>query len=102
MPKPRKNPYQQEPEPVPGSSAHPPKPPPRSAVQAQLMRIGAIGTDFALAVIVSGILGWFADLALGTRPWLFMGGLLVGLLAGFYRFVREAMAENRKMGPRRP
>jgi F0F1-type ATP synthase assembly protein I len=100
MAKPQKNPYQQAPEPVPGSTSHPPQPP-RSALQAQLMRIGAIGTDFALAVIVSGILGWFADMALGTRPWLFMGGLIVGLLAGFYRFLREAMAENRKLSQRR-
>jgi F0F1-type ATP synthase assembly protein I len=100
MPRARKNPYEQEPVPVRGSPFHPPKPP-RPALQAQLMRIGAIGTDFALAVIVAGILGYFADMALGTRPWLFMSGLIVGLIAGFYRFVREAMAENRKLSRKR-
>lgn len=98
----RRNPYQQKPEPVPGSRAQPPAPPRQgSAVMAQLMRLSAIGTDFALTVIVSGVLGWLADMALGTRPWLFMASLIVGVIAGFVRFLREAMAENRRASQQR-
>jgi F0F1-type ATP synthase assembly protein I len=93
-PRERNNPYRPEPHAVSGPEQ--PTPTPRSGLMAQLVRVGAIGTDFVVAVIVMGAVGWVLDWALGSRPWLFMTGLLMGIVAGFIRFVRVALAENRR------
>jgi len=36
------------------------------------------------AIIVLGGLGYLADRWLGTEPWLLLGGLLLGIVVGFY------------------
>ena len=33
-------------------------------------------------------LGWFADKALGTQPWLLVAGIVLGSAIGLYQFVR--------------
>jgi F0F1-type ATP synthase assembly protein I len=34
------------------------------------------------------ILGWFADLLLGTQPWGIVGGIVLGAVIGFFQFFK--------------
>lgn len=63
---------------------------------AKAAQVGAIGTNFAVAVGGMGLVGYFLDRWLGTRPWLLLTFLLLGLVGGFYNFVRDALAAGRK------
>lgn len=47
-----------------------------------------VGAGFGLAFSILFFLGmgYLADRALGTRPWLMLLGLAIGLGAGFYAF----------------
>ncbi len=38
----------------------------------------------AAAVAIFGWLGWLADTAFGTKPVLFISGLFLGMISGFY------------------
>jgi F0F1-type ATP synthase assembly protein I len=44
-------------------------------------------TLFACVTSLSGA-GWLADRWFGTKPWLLVGGVVVGAIVGFYQFVR--------------
>ncbi len=61
-----------------------------------LMRAWAIGLDFAGSVGGGALLGLLVDWLGGTGPWGLVGGLLVGLIVGAYRFVREGLAAQRR------
>lgn len=70
--------------------------------RAILGRVGAIGTEFVLSVLALGLVGWGADWLLGTKPWLLLAGVVLGLVYGFIKFVREATAASRSASQRRP
>ena len=40
------------------------------------------------AIVLLGLLGYFADGWLGTEPWLLVSGLLLGIVVGFYELAR--------------
>ncbi len=40
------------------------------------------------AVLAGLIAGWLMDRWLGTRPWLLVGGIVLGAVVGFYQFIR--------------
>ncbi len=46
------------------------------------------GIALFVAVVFMMIIGWFADLLLGTSPWGIVCGILVGSIIGFYQFFR--------------
>ena|SRR5215203_3885693 len=46
------------------------------------------GIALFAAVVFMMILGWGADLLLGTSPWGIVGGILVGSIIGFVQFFR--------------
>ena len=50
----------------------------------------AYAAAFSLfASVVAGlIVGWVLDRWLGTQPWLLVGGIALGAVAGFYQFIR--------------
>jgi ATP synthase protein I len=52
----------------------------------------AYAAAFSLfAAVVAGLLlGWLLDRWLGTRPWLLIGGLVLGAAAGLYEFIRTS------------
>ena len=49
--------------------------------------------DFVAAIIVGGVIGYFADYWLGTKPWLLILFLILGFVAG----VRNTMRTYQKM-----
>lgn len=40
------------------------------------------------AIVLLGLLGYFLDGWLGTSPWLFLVGILLGLVVGFYEIAK--------------
>lgn len=40
------------------------------------------------SIVFMLILGWFADLLLGTSPWGIVGGIVIGAVIGFIQFFR--------------
>jgi F0F1-type ATP synthase assembly protein I len=50
----------------------------------------AAGASYTLigALVLLGGLGYAADRWWGTRPWLLLAGLLLGLIVGFYELAR--------------
>lgn len=55
------------------------------------MQVSAIGTEFAVAVVGGGVLGWLIDTWLKTAPWALLGGCVFGLVWGFIRFIRSGL-----------
>ncbi|MCF4097821.1 AtpZ/AtpI family protein [Maritalea mediterranea] len=53
-----------------------------------------LGTEFIAAIIVGGFIGYFADMGLGTSPWLLLVMVLVGFVAGVMNVVRSAARMN--------
>jgi ATP synthase protein I len=47
------------------------------------------------AIVLLGALGYFADGWLGTEPWLLIGGLLLGIVVGFYELARVVWRRTR-------
>ena len=74
----------------------------RSDTADRLMMVSAIGTEFAVAVIGGGALGWLLDWWLGTGPWLLLAGSVFGLVWGFTRFVRSAVEATRDGSTAKP
>ncbi len=67
---------------------------------AQALRVAL---EMASALFVGGAIGWFLDRWLGTRPWLLLVFLLLGVAAGIlnaYRAATRISAEaNRSESP---
>ena len=62
-----------------------------SELQASFQRAGSVaGASYSLigAIILLGGGGYFADQWLGTSPWMLIGGLLLGVIVGFYELAR--------------
>jgi F0F1-type ATP synthase assembly protein I len=65
-------------------------PPPKKSSWPEVMRtVGPymnLGWMFVVSVGLGMLGGWWADTRLGTDPWLFLLGALVGIAVGFYNF----------------
>lgn len=50
----------------------------------------AAGASYTLigAILLLGGIGYVADLRWGTSPWFLLGGLILGLVVGFYELAR--------------
>lgn len=64
------------------------------------MRAWSIGLDMAYAAGGMLLLGAGIDWLAGTRPWWMLSLGLLGLIAGMYRFIRDAMRMNASTRPR--
>ncbi len=57
-------------------------------------RVGAIGLELAIAIVIGYFGGRWLDGKLGTSPWLMWIGLGLGLVAGFRSLYRLARNTN--------
>jgi len=60
-------------------------------LQENIRRSGpAAAASYTLigAIVLLGGIGYAADYWLGTSPWLLLGGLLIGLIVGFYELAK--------------
>ena len=69
-----------------------------SDMKGRLVSVSAIGTEFAIVVAGGGLLGWVIDKLAGTEPWGILIGFGFGLVYGFTRFVKEALALSKPKG----
>lgn len=60
-----------------------------------------IGIELVTAVVVAGGLGWALDRWLGTRPWLMLVMLLLGIAAGMVNVYRAVTGTGMAVGYRR-
>jgi ATP synthase protein I len=59
----------------------------RGQTMGQGMRAAA---DLIGGIVVGGVIGWYLDQWLGTRPWLLIVFFLVGFAAGLLNVIRQA------------
>ena len=57
-------------------------------------------TEMLAAMLVGGVLGWLIDGWLGTRPWLLIVFLLIGIIAGTLNAYRAARRFESALGKR--
>ena len=63
------------------------------SLQDNVTRAGpAIAASYTLvgAIILFGALGYAVDRWRGTSPWFLLGGLILGVVIGFYELVKTA------------
>ena len=53
-----------------------------------LARFGTVGLEMGFSVAVGAFIGMFLDKLLGTKPWLGIIFLLLGVAAGFRRLIQ--------------
>ena len=61
------------------------------ALQDNVARSGPVAAaSYSLigAILLLGGLGYFLDGRLGTRPWLTVAGLFLGIVVGFYELIK--------------
>jgi ATP synthase protein I len=63
----------------------------RGAAMGRGMKIAA---ELVAGVLVGGVLGWYLDKWLGTKPWLFLLFFLLGTAAGMMNVIRQAQREK--------
>lgn len=50
---------------------------------------GRVGVELAVSIVAGTFLGYALDRWLSTGPWLMLGGLILGAVAGFRNLYRE-------------
>jgi len=55
-----------------------------------------IGYVWASSVILLTLLGWFLDKQWDTRPYLTIIGAILGVVTGFYNFIKTVMTLEKK------
>ncbi|MEI7657897.1 MAG: hypothetical protein WCK33_07510 [Phycisphaerae bacterium] len=63
----------------------------------------AIAGNFAFGVVGMVVVGWLLERYLwpAASPWVMVGCAVAGVVAGGYRFIKEANAANRSFAGRR-
>jgi ATP synthase protein I len=67
-----------------------PGPAPQTSMTGQIGSIYRVFVELLAGVLVGGGLGWLLDEQFGTRPWLLLSLLLLGVVAGFWNVIRTA------------
>ena len=60
----------------------------------ELWRASTVGLNLVAATFVGLAIGWFLDKLFGTRPWLTIIFLILGIIAGFRELIRMAKRDN--------
>jgi ATP synthase protein I len=61
----------------------------------QAAQLASVGLEMGVAVAIGYGIGWWADKKLGTKPWLMLVGVLVGVAAGFKALYESAKTLSR-------
>lgn len=70
------------------------EPDPRAIATSALAASTRYAMEIAVATVVGGAIGWQLDRWLGTKPWLAILFLLLGLAAGFFNLLRAVNRET--------
>ena len=62
----------------------------------EIARLGGLGVQFAVTVVVCTAAGWWADRELGTSPWVLFAGVFIGAVAAFYQVCRALISHDRQ------
>jgi F0F1-type ATP synthase assembly protein I len=82
--------------PAPGSSRAPSK---RAELGSSLVGLDqgwTMGSEMLVGILLLSGLGWLADEALGSTPWLFAVGALAGFGCGLYLVILRAQRMDEK------
>jgi len=52
------------------------------------LKYGQVGTMLVAPMVAFGAIGWWLDGRFGTKPWLLLAGLILGMIGGFVNFFR--------------
>jgi F0F1-type ATP synthase assembly protein I len=55
---------------------------------ADALKYAQAGTMLIAPMLAFGGIGYFLDRRFGTKPWLLLAGLLLGMVGGFVNFLR--------------
>jgi F0F1-type ATP synthase assembly protein I len=66
---------------------------------AEAARLAQAGTILVAPMLGLGGLGYLLDVRWGTKPWLMVAGLLLGMVGGFVNFVKLVTGIPRDRGP---
>jgi len=67
---------------------------------AEAMRLAQVGTMLVAPMLGLGGIGYLLDGRWGTKPWLMVAGLLLGMAGGFVSFVQIVTSIKDDGGPR--
>ena len=73
------------------------EPDPREIATSALAASTRYAMEIAVATVVGGAIGWQLDRWLGTKPWLAILFLMLGLAAGFINLFRAVNRETAAM-----
>ncbi len=59
------------------------------------LRYSGVGFEFAAALVVFALIGYWIDRTFGTEPWGLVIGAALGLIGGTYNLIREATSAFR-------
>lgn len=62
--------------------------PKRRSPLVDAMRYAQVGTMLVAPIVVLGGLGYVLDRKFGSKPWLLLLGMMLGMAAGFMNFFR--------------
>ena len=62
----------------------------------QITALAGAGIQFAVTTAVIAAAGWWADERLGSSPWLFMSGAMVGAVTAFFQLYRTLINASAK------
>jgi hypothetical protein len=54
----------------------------------EALRYGQVGTMLVAPMVAFGAIGYWLDRRFGTKPWLLLAGLILGMIGGFVSFFR--------------
>jgi ATP synthase protein I len=72
-------------------------PPGEKSAWTALAELSSIGFAMVLATVIGLAGGYFLDQWLGTKPWLLLIGLGLGIAAGFVMFFRAVRKAGREL-----
>lgn len=72
-------------------------PPGEKSTWKALGELSSIGMALVLATVIGLVAGFYADRWLGTKPWLTLVGLGLGIAAGFVNLFRSVSRAEREL-----